>query len=239
MVRVDLHVHSSASFDCSVDPHLIVRRSSELGLGPLCLTDHNTISAASAVQRSSPPGTVIVGEEILTTEGEIIGLFLQRAVAPALTVQRTVREIKSQGGIVYLPHPLDRSRASLSASAIDSVVEYLDVIEIFNCRSTADSNRAAEQLCRNLGAVPASGSDAHSLNEIGGTFVEMDPFASAADFLTKLDGAAIVTRPHRLRLRIEATVHRVSRASLRSGNPYPEPGQPGAPYNHGPTHHGF
>lgn len=239
MVRVDLHVHSSASFDCGVDPHLIARRSQKLGLGPLCLTDHNTISAASAVQRSSPAGTIIVGEEILTTEGEIIGLFLQQAIAPGLTVHKTVCEIKSQGGIVYLPHPLDASRPSLSASAIDRVVEDLDVIEVFNCRSSADSNRAAQELCRNLGAVPASGSDAHSLKEIGGTFVEMDPFADAADFLTKLDSAAILTRPHRARLRIEATVQRLSKPSFRFPNPFAQAEKTGASWHHGPTNHGF
>ena len=238
-VRVDLHVHSSASFDCSVDPYSIVRRSWELGLGPLCLTDHNTISAASAVQRSSPTGTVIVGEEILTTDGDIIGLFLHRRIAPGLTVQETVSEIKAQGGIVYLPHPLDPSRASLSASAIDSIVEELDVIEVFNCRSPADSNQAAEELCRNLGAVPASGSDAHSLKEIGGTFVEMDRFVGAADFLTKLDRAAIVTRPHRHRLRILATVQRLSRTSLPAGSPFVEAEQPGTSWHNSPKRHGL
>lgn len=239
MVRVDLHVHSSASFDCSVDPSLIVRRSRELGLGPVCLTDHNTISAASAVHRASPPGSVIVGEEILTTDGEIIGLFLQRAIPPAMTVQKTVREIRSQGGIVYLPHPLDSTRPSLSASGIDSVVEDLDVIEVFNGRSSASSNRVAKELCRNLGAVPASGSDAHSLKEIGGTFVEMERFTGAADFLTKLERAATPTRPHRLRVRIEASVRRLCWPSLRSGSPFPEAEQPGAPRHNGPTHHGF
>lgn len=237
MVRVDLHVHSSASFDCCVEPYFIVRRSRNLGLGPVCLTDHNTISAASAVHHSSPPGTVIVGEEILTKEGEIIGLFLQRGIAPGLTVQRTVSEIKSQGGIVYLPHPLDASRPSLSASAIDSVVRDLDVIEVFNRRSSPDSNRIAQELCRNLGAVPASGSDAHSLNEIGGTFVEMDRFTGAADFLTKLKGAAIVTRPHRVRLRIETTLHRLSRPSLRTGGPRTEAELPEAHWHRDSTRH--
>lgn len=227
MVRVDLHVHSSASFDCSVDPYLIVRRSSALGLGPLCLTDHNTISAASAVQRSSPPGTVIVGEEILTSEGEIIGLFLEQAIAAGLTVQKTVREIKSQGGIVYLPHPLDPSRPSLSASAIDDVVGDIDVIEVFNCRSSADANRVANELCRNLGALPAAGSDAHSIREIGGAFLEMGRFTGARDFLAKLQDAAVVTRPHRLRLRIGASVRRLPSPLLRSDTRLPRAERPG------------
>lgn len=216
MVRVDLHVHSSASFDCSVDPSFIVRRSRELGLGPVCLTDHNTIAAASTIERSSPPCTVIIGEEILTSDGEIIGLFLRRPIAPGLDPEIAVHEIKAQGGIVYLPHPLDRTRPSLSAAAIDRVVDDLDVVEIFNARSSADANRVASELCRTLGALPAAGSDAHSPRDIGAAFVEMDHFTGAEDFVMKLKHAVIVTRPHRLRSRIGRYVERLPMPFLRS-----------------------
>ena len=142
----------------------------------------------------------MVGEEIMTTEGELIGLFLERAVPSGLTPRNTVLEIKAQGGLVYLEHPYDTFRRHLSEAAIETLADMIDIVEVFNGRSEEEANRRAEDLCAILGAAAGAGSDAHSIREIGSVYVEMEDFEGAQDFLTKLREAKIVKRRHKLLL---------------------------------------
>ena len=100
LIRVDLHVHSSASFDSKSDPELVANRGRRLGLDPIFLTDHDTTRAAVRLQASGRH-RVVVGEEITTAQGELIGLFLERRIRPGLTARQTAIEIKEQAGLVY------------------------------------------------------------------------------------------------------------------------------------------
>lgn len=201
--RIDLHAHSAASFDCTVEPHLVARQCQTLGLEPVFLTDHDTVAGAEALRLESGRA-VVTGQEITTSEGELIGLFLRRPVAAGATPTETALRIREQGGLVYLPHPLDPTRASLPAEAIDRLGGHIDVVEVFNGRSPAEANETAADLCRYLGAVAGAGSDAHSLEELGGVCVEIEEFDGPRDFLHKLERARIVRKPGRARLRVEA-----------------------------------
>lgn len=209
-VRIDLHVHSNASFDCSVGPEAVARRCERLGLGPIFLTDHDTLDGALRLKQLTG-SSVVTGQEVTTNEGEVIGLFVQECIEPQLTALETVRQIKSQGGLVYLPHPLDPTRHSLSAEAIDSISGHLDIVEICNGRASPAVNRHAEELCHSLGAAAGGGSDAHSLDRVGTVYVQIEEFRDADDFLTKLMDARIVCRPNGLRLRLEAGIVRLTR----------------------------
>jgi predicted metal-dependent phosphoesterase TrpH len=211
MVRVDLHVHSDASFDSTLDLQLVVKRCRQLGLGPVFLTDHDTIADVEALQQQVARGAVILGEEVRTREGDLIGLFLERGIATGISAKEAVFRIKDQGGLVYLPHPLDPSRPSLRPEAIDSISEHIDIIETFNGRSVPKVNRKAHELCRDLGSTAGAGSDAHSVEELGAVYVEMEDFVGSRDFLRKLERARIVQRPGQLRLRLEATIRGVGR----------------------------
>jgi hypothetical protein len=191
LIRVDLHVHSSASFDSKSEPDLVADRSSRLGLDPVFLTDHDTTLAATRLQVVSRR-RVVVGEEITTTDGELIGLFLQRRIPPGLTARQTALEIKDQGGLVYLEHPYDPFRRHLSEAAIEDLAELIDIVEVFNARSDEKTNRRAEELREILGAAPGAGSDAHTLKELGSVYVEMQNFDGADDFLANLRGARVV-----------------------------------------------
>jgi predicted metal-dependent phosphoesterase TrpH len=201
LARVDLHVHSSASFDCKVPPHLVAERLRSYGISPVLLTDHDTMEGVEELRRSGDTET-IGGEEILTQEGELIGLFLEHPVAQGLTPEETVERIKSQGGLVYLQHPLERRRRSLRLAAIERLRDQIDIVEIFNGRSDEEANRGAEDLCDALGAIPGAGSDAHTLEEIGKVYVELEDFSGAVDFLEKLEKARIVLSPHKWRMRL-------------------------------------
>lgn len=148
----------------------------------------------------------------MTTEGELIGLFLERPVQSGLTPKETALEIKAQGGLVYLEHPYDPFRRHLSEAGIEALADLIDIVEVFNGRSEEQANRRAEDLCDILGAMPGAGSDAHSLREIGSAYVEMADFEGAQDFLAKLRGAKIVKRRRKLLLLAEAKLrHKMRR----------------------------
>jgi predicted metal-dependent phosphoesterase TrpH len=147
---------------------------------------------------------VVVGEEVMTTGGELIGLFLKEAVPAALAPKEAALRIKSQGGLVYLEHPYDTFRRHLSEEAIETIADLIDIVEVFNGRSDEKANRRADDLCGILGAAPGAGSDAHTVSEIGSVYVEMEDFEGASDFLAKLHEAKIVTGRSKLLLAAEA-----------------------------------
>jgi predicted metal-dependent phosphoesterase TrpH len=184
LITVDLHVHSAASFDCSIEPEQVASRCRKLGLSPVFLTDHNTITGALKLREAGV--NVVVGEEVMTTDGELIGLFLAEEVPEGLSAGEAVRRIKAQGGLVYLEHPYDPFRRHLTEEAIEALAETIDIVEVRNGRSDTGINQRAMQLCEVLGAAPGAGSDAHSLPEVGSVYVEMGEFQGAQDFLEKL-----------------------------------------------------
>ena len=191
MVKVDLHLHSSASFDCRVSPLEVARACRRVGLSPIFLTDHEGIGGAQSLREAGQ--AVIVGQEILTSEGEIIGLFLKEAVPGRLSPERTVEAIKGQGGLVYLEHPYDSTRRHLREEAIERIARQIDIVEVVNGRSGAEANRRAEELRSTLGVPGGAGSDAHTLREIGSVYLEMEAFDGAQDFLAKLRSGKVVT----------------------------------------------
>ncbi len=186
-MRADLHIHSMCSPDSKTTPEQIVSRCKKVGIDCVAITDHDTIAGAIEVKRIAP-FTVIVSSEIHTRDGEIIGYFLEKEIPGKLPVAETVRLIKEQGGLVCVPHPFDGLRGSaIERSALLEILPDVDIIEIFNARCMY---RYQNNMARDLAAkhkLPASaGSDAHTLNEIGGTYVEMPDFADKTGFLKAL-----------------------------------------------------
>jgi len=203
LIRVDLHLHSSASPDCGTEPERVAARCGQLGLSPVFLTDHDTIAGAERL-RAAGHGRVVTGEEVMTSAGELIGLFLESPVPSGLRPRDAAQEIKAQGGLVYLEHPYDRFRPHLSQDGIETLSDLIDIVEVFNGRSDEQANRQAGDLCEILDAAPGAGSDAHSLRDIGSVYVEMEDFGGAQDFLAKLRRSKIVKGRPRLLLRLEA-----------------------------------
>jgi predicted metal-dependent phosphoesterase TrpH len=167
------------------------------------LTDHNSIEGATRLQTVTDV-RVVVGEEIMTADGELIGLFLRQLVPRGLGPVETARQIKDQGGLVYLEHPYDQFRRHLKEVAIEALADLIDIVEVVNGRSDNESNRRAADLCDALGAVRGAGSDAHTIREIGSVYVEMEDFEGAPDFLVKLRTAKIVQGRNKWLLRAEA-----------------------------------
>jgi hypothetical protein len=132
------------------------------------------------------PSLAIVGEEAKTREGEVIGLFITGRIPPYLRPEEAMDLIHEMGGVVYLPHPLDRSRAHYSSERLIELAPRIDVVEVYNPWADAGANKAAAQLASDLGKVTATGSDSHGVSEMGRSWMEMEAFAGAGDFLEKL-----------------------------------------------------
>jgi predicted metal-dependent phosphoesterase TrpH len=109
---------------------------------------------------------------------------------------------------VYLQHPYDAHRRRLGDDAVERLRSQIDIVEVFNGRSSEAANRMAADLCEILGAAPGAGSDAHQLHEIGSVYIEMEAFTGPRDFLAKLDEGRIVRDPSRWRMRVTAALGR-------------------------------
>ena len=193
MLRVDLHLHSYYSHDGKSSLDELIARAADCGLDRIALTDHNTVEGALLLANRAPH-LAIVGEEIKTTEGEVIGLFVTEHVPPFLTPEDAMDRIHRQGGLTYVPHPLDRRRANFLPERMALLAPRIDIIETYNPWCDAEANRAAARLAQELGKVAATGSDAHSAQELGRSWMEVDDFTGAGDILASLrDARHVVT----------------------------------------------
>jgi Predicted metal-dependent phosphoesterases (PHP family) len=186
-LHLDCHVHTAYSSDSGLALERLVIACRRKGINGICVTDHNTIAGAMRLAKIAP-FTVVVGEEIGTSEGEIIGYFLSAEIPRGLTPETTVAAIKSQGGLVAVPHPFDRMRRSaLKTEALERIVDQVDIIEIFNSRNLfAEDNEAARRFAGLHGKAVSVGSDCHTAGEAGSSFVIMDEFGNPEEFLAKL-----------------------------------------------------
>ncbi len=186
-MRLDLHVHTHYSPDSLTAPGALGRLAQRHGLDALAVTDHNGIQGALEV-RDAASLPVIVGEEIKTAEGEIIGLFLRERVPPRLSPEETIAAIRAQGGVVYVPHPFDRVRSeAMGQRTLERIVDRVDAIEVFNARVLmAGDNVRALEFAQAHGLAMGAGSDAHTPYELGRAYVEIDSFHDPVSFLAAL-----------------------------------------------------
>ncbi|RLG16991.1 hypothetical protein DRN75_04285 [Nanoarchaeota archaeon] len=186
--KVDLHVHTKCSHDSTIHLKLLLNKARRLGFGAIAITDHNSIRCALAAKKLSKKYKVdvIVGEEISTDKGDIIGLFIKKYIPPG-KFSDVIKNIRAQGGLVYLPHPY-----SLHED-VELLAKLSDVIEVCNGRLSGDKNRRAMELAKRHGKLMAAGSDSHFLHEFGATYglFAQDPihqfefFCSQTSILTK------------------------------------------------------
>jgi predicted metal-dependent phosphoesterase TrpH len=177
---IDLHCHTSASFDCLASPESQVKAAAARGLTHLAITDHDRIDGALRARDVAPDGlTVIVGEEVKTADGDLIAVFLERAVAPGRSARETIEEVRAQGGLVGIPHPFDKYRGSmLNDPRLEAIGRLVDWVEAHNARVVGGSgNEQAAAFAKDLGLPGVAASDAHSTLEVGVayTVVEVDP----------------------------------------------------------------
>jgi predicted metal-dependent phosphoesterase TrpH len=193
-LKVDMHTHTEYSPDSRTPVKKQAAAIKAAGLDVVCATDHNTIEGALRLRELADGFRVVVGEEISTREGDMIGLFLEKAIPRDLSAEETIARIHDQGGLVSVPHPFSRNRLfHLRRAALDRVWKDIDCIEIFNAREafTRDNLRAAA-FARERDIPGAVGSDAHRASEIGKAWVEVEQFKGREDFIAVLRGGSVI-----------------------------------------------
>ena len=192
-IKLDMHTHSEYSPDSRTPLLAQAKALAAAGIDVVCATDHNTIEGALRLRELADGIRVIVGEEVSTRDGEIIGLFLEKLIPRDLSGEETIARIHDQGGLVSVPHPFSRNRMyHLRRDALDRLWPQIDCLEIFNAREAfAADNRRADAYAKERNIPGAVGSDAHRASEIGRAWIEIDDFADQRDFAESLRGGLV------------------------------------------------
>ena len=197
----DFHIHSHHSKDCAMPVAAILERAQEVGLDVIAITDHGSAAGGLEAREIADRYAVrvIVGEEVMTSEGEVIGLFLESTIPNGMTFSETIAAIKRQGGIVYVPHPFDRLHTIPSPRVLRANVASIDVLEVFNSRLAFPGfNDLAERFAQRYRIPAAAGSDAHVLPGIGTVLCGIEDFEGPRDFVAALAESRVVRRPRSL-----------------------------------------
>ena len=211
MLNLEYHCHTNASKDSLTEPADLIRAARRRGLDRVVVTDHNSIAGAKAAQALDPE-LIIVGEEIMTTKGEILAAFVREEIPAGLTPLETIRILKEQGAFISVSHPFDEWRkGGWKEADLLEIIPFVDAIEVFNSRCMDPNfNHRAKAFAEKHYLAGTVGSDAHGVIELGRSVVMLDPF-------TGPDGMRNVIRNAKYKTKLSPWwVHFISRyASMK------------------------
>ena len=199
-LKTVFHVHTNYSDDGNFSPEQLVAESLERGVGCLTVTDHDCIEGARKVARLAPASLkVIIGEEVSTAQGHLIGLFLKEEIAPGQSAIATAKQIKAQGGLVVVPHPFNTAFGCSLKDAVYDLVGYIDAVEIFNAQNVSPfPNRKAAAFAREYGYPALVGGDVHHRGYLDSTYQWLPNFDGPRAFIESIQHAHYVARRHPL-----------------------------------------
>ncbi|MGD1992121.1 MAG: PHP domain-containing protein [Anaerolineae bacterium] len=218
----ELHAHTLYSRDSLLSLDVFLAACRRKGLDRVAVTDHNTIAGALRLKEMDPE-RIIVGEEVRTTQGELIAYFLKKEIPVDLAPRQAIDVVHEQGGMVGVSHPLDRlRREAMGAETLITLLDQLDFLEVYNARCLiAADNRAARDLALQHGIPMTAGSDAHSLWELGRAVTLLPPFDSPSTFLDVLPQAEVRGQRSPPWIHFVSTMAKIRRR-LRLARPLPE-----------------
>lgn len=192
MLRVDFHCHTKYSRDSLTSPERLLDVCRQRGLDRLVVTDHNTIAGALAAQKLDPY-RVIIGEEIMTTEGELLAFYVNDEVPAGLTPEEAISRLRSQGAFISVSHPFDVLRSGhWSLETLLRILPLIDAIEIFNARCLHNKyNTQAQDFAHKYKVPGTAGSDAHADFEIGRASLVLPEFSDANSLKISLAQASL------------------------------------------------
>lgn len=177
MLTVELHAHSSLSYDGRDPVDDLLERAASVGLDGLAVTDHDEISASlEAVDRAPEYGLVgIPGMEVTCAAGHVLALGVEEKIPKGRPFQETVSLIHDAGGIAVVPHPFQQSRSGVLANITKDDLTAADAIEVYNSRLlTGRANRKAKRFARRREMPMVAGSDAHISEMVGRAVTNVD-----------------------------------------------------------------
>ncbi len=195
LLRIDFHTHTNFSKDSLTRPERLVKASRRKQIDRLVVADHNTIAGALVAQRLDSQ-RVIVGEEIMTTRGEILAAYLTEEVPPGLSPKETIKRLRDQGAFISVAHPFDTLRKGQWALGdLLEIAPLVDAIEVFNARCIRlGSNREAALFALEHNLPGTAGSDAHAAFELGSTFMLLPQFEGPDELRAVIGQAKIQAR---------------------------------------------
>ena len=215
MFEIDLHTHSEASPDGGITLRQYDDILTAGHLKTIAITDHNRIDFALQAQAHLGE-SIIVGEEIMTSAGEIIGLYLQEAVRPGLSPLDTVAAIKQQGGLVYIPHPFETVRKGLHPADLEAITQDIDIIELCNGRAFLQ-NRSQQAVvwARVNNIVGAASSDAHGVRGLGKSYTIVKQRPTRKNLVHLLQHSQMITDRPSVRALLYPKYHRAKKRLKR------------------------
>jgi predicted metal-dependent phosphoesterase TrpH len=179
-LRVEFHCHTIYSPDSLTRPEQLIRACRHKGIDRVVVTDHNTIAGALAAQKLDPD-RVIVGEEIMTREGELLAAYVREEIPKGLPALKAIGALREQGAFISVSHPFDRTRRGhWKLTDLEMIAPLVDALEIFNARCLSpEFDRLAGEFARAHGLPGTAGSDAHGTKELGQAVVLLPPFEDA------------------------------------------------------------
>jgi predicted metal-dependent phosphoesterase TrpH len=176
-LSTEFHCHTCASKDSLTRPVDLISAARRKGIDRVVITDHNSIAGALEAQAIDPE-LIIVGEEIMTTKGEILAAFVTEEIPPYLTPQETIRRLREQGAFISVSHPFDEFRkGGWKESDLLEILPLVDAIEVYNSRCMLPRfNRRAGLFAQKYNIAGTVGSDAHAAFELGRSLMSLDQF---------------------------------------------------------------
>lgn len=195
MLTVEFHSHTIFSKDSLARPEKILAACQRKGIERIVITDHNTTRGALEAYKLDPH-RVIIGEEILTTQGELLAAFVQEEIPAGLTPMQTIERLKEQGAFISVSHPFDIYRSSYWKPAdLEKIIPLIDAIETFNARCmSAKTNRQAQAFARQHQLAGTAGSDSHALFELGRALMLLPEFSTADELRSVIRQAEFKAR---------------------------------------------
>ena len=177
MLSVEFHCHTIYSKDSLTKPDQLVRTCRRKGIDQVIVTDHNTIAGARAAQ-SIAPDLVIVGEEIMTTHGEILAAFVTEEIPAGLAPREVIHRLKEQGAFISVSHPFDIYRGGhWDERDLLEILPDVDAIEVYNSRCWSPGfNQQAQMFAERHNVAGTVGSDAHAPLELGRAVLMLEQF---------------------------------------------------------------
>jgi predicted metal-dependent phosphoesterase TrpH len=177
LIRVEFHCHTAYSRDSLTSPERLVKACRRENLNRVIVTDHNTIAGARAAQ-TLDPDLVIVGEEIMTTRGELLAAFVTEEIPVGLPPKEAIRRLKEQGAFISVSHPFDVYRGGhWNEADLLEILPDVDAIEVFNSRCwSPEFNRRAREFAEQHDLAGTVGSDAHAPLELGRSVLLLEQF---------------------------------------------------------------
>jgi len=182
------------SGDATTTPDELEEAVVAAGIDVLCITDHGTINGAVELA-ARLPCRVIVGQEVRTGAGEVIGLFLTERLPAGLSAHQAATRIRQQGGLVYIPHPYDPMRSCLAEPELLALIDagLVDAVEVFNAKTSLSSlNRRAAELAAAHGLAAGAGSDAHVPEAIGAAYLQVPDFDGPVELLAAMGVGRVI-----------------------------------------------